>query len=154
MSNKVLKEFNQTDTGFDFGDLSRIASKHGTPEQLIKDVYQNGYEDGSKDFYEKGYADGLIDGKNADVSKLVVSVAATLIVTGVISGVGYFKTRKKSKKEIEKLAKEISELKSEQYANHMLNIDSEEDNIELDEGKKIIYGVFDSNKHKETRLRK
>lgn len=47
MSNRALKEFGNTNTGWSYSDLSDLATNHGGPEPLIEDIYSNGYEDGS-----------------------------------------------------------------------------------------------------------
>lgn len=141
MSNRALSEYNLTDTGFDYGDLSSIASDHAGPEQFIKDVYQNGYEDGSNDFYNEGYNGGFLDGQSEIITKAVVPLVVTTLSSLVIGGIALYKHHKKNKSEIKKLAEEKAKLKSEKYLQELIEENNYNGPKIISEGN-IIYGAF------------
>lgn len=109
--NKALIEFQGKAIDFDWAALAQLAKDHVNPEQLIKDIYADGSTDGFKD----GYSEGALDGKTEVLIK-IVAIGIPLAVLGTY-GVGKLWNRhKKSKAEIEILAKENAKLKAEKYA--------------------------------------
>ena len=103
MSNRALKEFGNTNTGWSYSDLSDLATNHGGPEPLIEDIYSNGYEDGSRDTYNVGYNDGFSDGKEEIIADFI-KVAAPIIIAGAVAlGTRVVNSRKKHKKSEEEI---------------------------------------------------
>lgn len=100
--NKTLIEFQEKAINFDWAALAQLAKDHVNPEQLIKDIYAD------------GYSEGTLDGK----TEVLIKIAAIGIPLTALStyGVGKLWNRhKKSKEEIEILAKENAKLKAEKY---------------------------------------
>lgn len=104
--NKTLIEFQEKAINFDWAALAQLAKDHVNPEQLIKDIYADGYTD--------GYSKGTLDGK----TEVLIKIATIRIPLAALStySVGKLWNRhKKSKEEIEILAKENAKLKAEKY---------------------------------------
>lgn len=108
--NKTLIEFQEKAINFDWAALAQLAKDHVNPEQLIKDIYADGYTD----WFTDGYSEGTLDGK----TEVLIKIATIGIPLAALStyGVGKLWNRhKKSKEEIEILAKENAKLKAEKY---------------------------------------
>lgn len=106
--NKTLIEFQEKAINFDWAALAQLAKDHVNPEQLIKDIYAD------------GYSEGTLDGK----TEVLIKIAAIGIALAALStyGVGKLWNRhKKSKEEIEILAKENAKLKAEKYTEKVKN---------------------------------
>ena len=124
--NKALKEIQEKDISFDWAALSQLATDHVNPKQLIKDIYANGYEDAFKETYPDAYSDGVLDGKAEMLIKIAV-IAAPLAVLAAYVGGNLWNRHKKSKEEIERLAKENAKLNAEKYVEKFENTTSNED---------------------------
>src|SRR5699024_10415700 len=108
--NKTLIELQEKAINFDWAALAQLAKDHVNPEQLIKDIYADGYTDGFTD----GYSEGTLDGK----TEVLIKIATIRIPLADLSTYRVSKLRnrhKKSKEEIEILAKENAKLKAEKY---------------------------------------
>lgn len=127
--NKALKEIQEKDISFDWAALSQLATDHVNPKQLIKDIYENGYEDAFKETYPDAYSDGVLDGKAEMLIKIAV-IVTPLVVWGAYVGGNLWNRHKKSKEEIERLAKENAKLKAKKYVEKFENTISDEDTLD------------------------
>ncbi|HFU4502017.1 TPA: hypothetical protein ACGPA6_001289 [Streptococcus suis] len=123
--NIAAKELIESSIEWTNAALSRLAKEHGGPEQLIADIYENGYLD--------GYSDALRGEKMKQYGIIglgVTSLAALAAVTCY-----YYRKSKSRQKELEQQVAENAKLKAKEYSAELFETDShnsilsEKDNI-------------------------
>ena len=108
--NLAAKEFVEISLDWASAKLSRLAKDHGGPEQLIADIYENGYID--------GYSDAMRGEKMKQYGILGVSAAALVGLGGFAFYL--YKKNKDKQAELEKEVEENARLKAELYAKELL----------------------------------
>lgn len=136
--NKALNEFLEKSINYDWAALAQLAKDHYNPEQLINDIYSNGFEDGAIE----SYAEGVLDGKSEMVIK-ITKIGVPIIALGAY---GLWNKHNKSKKEIDRLLAENEKLKAEMYIKEVGNLTSSEDFVSnvipINCGSKLEYKKF------------
>ena len=112
--NIAAKEFLGTGIEWANAALSSLAKNHGGPEQLIADIYENGYNDG----YWDGYSNAMEDQKMNQIGAVGVGAIAGFALGGII--VYFYKKSKSSKAQLEQQKHENARLKAENYAKEIL----------------------------------
>ncbi|HEM6245111.1 TPA: hypothetical protein ACGO3Z_002020 [Streptococcus suis] len=108
--NIAAKEFLGTGIEWANAALSSLAKNHGGPEQLIADIYENGYND--------GYSNAMKDQKMNQIGAVGVGAIAGFALGGII--VYFYKKSKSSKAQLEQQKHENARFKAENYAKEIL----------------------------------
>lgn len=129
--NEALVEFAKKNIDYTWAALAQLAKDHIDPEQLIEDIYMNGYIDGSRDSGNKAILQaGLI--------------LTPIVLVGGYYGKKFFDKQKGLEEEIERLNDENAELKAKAFAKEFESIvtdDNTDDNV--------IWGYFQSEDEEE-----
>lgn len=122
--NEALVEFANKNIEYTWAALAQLAKDHIDPEQLIDDIYMNGYMDGSR------------DSRYGTILQIGI-IATPIVLLGGYYAKKYLDKQKELEKEIERLTDENAELIAKSFVKEFENVLTDK-NI----GDNVIWGYF------------